>query len=183
MGQKGASNGGTSDFYCGASGGGGSFVYTGAIGGTGLILSAGGGGGALSAAGGAISSNVSNASYSTSGYSIIDGGSYISLGGVNGNGGGFSNRSLLSGGPGAGWFSDYVPTYGSPNVTLGGHVLMVEFSQIPELMAVLAGEEHRVMQALIVTFGVGEAEVIRAVEPDITVETVMGKLVEEADPF
>lgn len=120
VGQKGASNGGTSDFYCGASGGGGSFVYTGAIGGTGLILSAGGGGGALSAAGGAISSNVSNASYSTSGYSIIDGGSYISLGGVNGNGGGFSNRSLLSGGPGAGWFSDYVPTYGSPNVTLGG---------------------------------------------------------------
>ncbi|MGZ3920324.1 MAG: LamG domain-containing protein, partial [Bacteroidia bacterium] len=122
IGQQGQGNGSTSQFYNGGSGGGGSFIYTGAIGSTGLILSAGGGGGALSSNANVISSNISDASFSTNGNSVTDAGSYIAAGGTGGNGGGFSNRTdfYAAGGPGTGWVSDYNATYGSSAPTLGG---------------------------------------------------------------
>jgi hypothetical protein len=105
--------------YFGGTGGGGSFVYTGAIGGGGLLSAAGGGGGALSSTT-AVVANTCNANYSTNGYSITDAGGYIALGGVGGNGGGFSNRGINGAGPGTGWFSDYNPAFASTFPTMGG---------------------------------------------------------------
>ena len=85
--------------FNGGAGGGGSFVYTGAIGGGGLLSAAGGGGGALASISNVVP-NTNNANFGPNGYDITDAGRYLSLGGTAGNGGGFSNRNMLSGGPG-----------------------------------------------------------------------------------
>lgn len=120
VGQQGTYNNNGSTYVSSGSGGGGSFVYTGAIGGGGLIAAAGGGGGGLSSTSSVVAGNVSNANFGPNGATITDAGGYISLGGTGGNGGGFSNRSMLSGGPGAGWLSDYNATYAVNNPGLGG---------------------------------------------------------------
>lgn len=120
VGQQGTYNNNGNTYVSSGSGGGGSFVYTGAIGGGGLIAAAGGGGGGLSSPSNVIAGNVSNANFGANGATITDAGGFISLGGTGGNGGGFSNRSMLSGGPGAGWLSDYNATYAVNNPGLGG---------------------------------------------------------------
>ena len=120
VGQSGQTNGNSNFFYAGGSGGGGTYVYTGAIGG-GLITAAGGGGGGLSSNFSVVASNQSNGNFTTNGDSILDDGGNLAIGGINGNGGGFSNyASGFSGGPGAGWISDYNPTYGGSNPSMGG---------------------------------------------------------------
>ena len=121
VGQSGQANGGTANYYSGGSGGGGSFVYTGSIGGPGLIIAAGGGGGGLSSPDNVTPTNISDGNFGTFGDTIIDEGGDISLGGRLGNGGGFSNYAPgFCGGPGSGWYTDYDPTYGGENPTLGG---------------------------------------------------------------
>ncbi len=120
VGQKGQQSSATGA-YNGGSGGGGSFVYTGAIGGGGLIVAAAGGGGGLASGNNVQPGNVSNGNFGTSGSTIYGwNNAFVALGGLNGNGGGFSNRQALSGGPGSGWISDYNPAFGSPNISMGG---------------------------------------------------------------
>ncbi len=121
VGQQGLATVGVGSYF-GGTGGGGSFIYTGAIGGGGgggLLSAAGGGGGALSSIT-AVVANTCNANYSTNGYSITDAGGFIALGGVGGNGGGFSNRGINGAGPGTGWLSDYNPAFASLYPTMGG---------------------------------------------------------------
>ncbi len=117
VGQEGQWNG-TSSNYNGGSGGGGSFVYTGAIGGGGLIIAAGGGGGGQSSVTNADPNNA-DANYWTSGDTITIR-SWMSPGGVNGNGGHWSTRGIHSGGPGAGWLSNANTANNTPNSQNGG---------------------------------------------------------------
>lgn len=120
VGQQGQWNGVTNTFRNGGSGGGGSFVFTGTKGGSGLIVAAGGGGGAIATTNNAVSTNNPDANYHTRGDTIRDAANNIAAGGINGNGGWFSDRPILSGGPGAGWFSDADNTYALSNPYIGG---------------------------------------------------------------
>ncbi len=121
VGQQGQQSSSNTQYSAGGSGGGGSYVYTGAIGSGGLIVAAAGGGGGLSSPQNVQPGNVSNGNFGTSGSTIFGYNNYqVALGGTGGNGGGFSDRTILSGSPGSGWISDYNPTYGSPNTYLGG---------------------------------------------------------------
>ncbi len=120
VGQQGQWNGITNTFRNGGSGGGGSFVFTGTKGGTGLIVAAGGGGGAIATTNNAVTSNDPDANYHTRGDTILDWTNNMAAGGINGNGGWFSDRPILSGGPGAGWFSDADNTYAGSNAYIGG---------------------------------------------------------------
>ncbi len=119
IGQAGQASVNPAQYFCGGSGGGGSFVYTGAIGGAGLILAAGGGGGGL-ASSTMVVANINDGNYGTNGYSVTDAGGYIAAGGTGGTGGGFSNRTYISAAPGAGWISDYDPTFGNTYANMGG---------------------------------------------------------------
>ncbi len=120
VGQAGQTNTSNDQFLTGGSGGGGSFVYTGPIGVGTLLMAAGGGGGGLSSPTNAFAGNISSANFNTNGYSITDAGNNVSAGGINGNGGGFSSRNILSGGPGAGWLSDYNGTFANISPLMGG---------------------------------------------------------------
>ena len=102
VGQEGEDGSGATLFNSGPGGGGGSFVYINDT----LLVAAGGGGGALTSETNLITSQYdANGKATTGGGSIPDAGGYFAQGGINGYGGGVSNRGILYGGSGAGWLS------------------------------------------------------------------------------
>lgn len=134
VGQKG-SDSNTIAAYPGGAGGGGSFIYK-KLDNSFIAVAGGGGGGASSSSNLLTTQTTADGKYdTTTGTSVTIMGSFYSPGGVNGNGGGVSTRTLLYGAPGAGVNSDGTTSYGGQgksriNGWLGGNASLCMYPAV-----------------------------------------------------